>query len=253
MKLSGSKSWLLVFVVVMLLIFVARETQKRHKYVEHMEADRLLNDSEKSEVLSYYESIIIDKPVDVTKLSNKAKVVINTITDNPLTAVTDSVVSKLNKAGKSGPRAQPDMRKEQFVSLIIAQNLGIFYDYQNIYKDSKSTPSRSEFEQQLQTVISKSYFLQTLKTIQTILDGKGGMTTFKPEDPPYKTFILQAFKEFYDPAVDLFGDTLLTTNLDKTVNVNLNGPLQKNLVDIAHAYYYPTTDFFTWLIRLIFG
>ena len=64
---------LMVLGVSILIYYVARQVQIRHKYVENMEADKLLSQTEKRELQDYYASLLSKEPQDASKLSNKSK------------------------------------------------------------------------------------------------------------------------------------------------------------------------------------
>jgi hypothetical protein len=64
---------LMILGVSILIYYVARQVQIRHKFVENMEADKLLSQTEKRELLDYYASLLSKEPQDVSKLSNKQR------------------------------------------------------------------------------------------------------------------------------------------------------------------------------------
>ena len=140
-----------VVAVVILLYYVCRQVQIRHKHVEDLTEDRILNSTEMDEIRKYYNSIAENKPTDPSKLSNKAKVFVNTVTENPFTAITDSAINSLKHKFSDEP-----VKKQDFIAVtfhVILQNLA---DYQTTYIKEKSTPSRGTFITRVQELIKKN-------------------------------------------------------------------------------------------------
>lgn len=263
MKPKSLKLWLPILAVSLLLVWVSREVQYRHRYVENMEADKLLSQSEKDELITYYGSLNTDKPGDPTKLSNKAKLLMNSITDHPLTAVTDNVVTKIIFLQNQHPNSKdiPASAKEQMTpanvksklinNVILGVILPLIFEYQTIYLKSTNEPSRSEFETDISNIISNAMPLMIgLGIIKANID------SFNGKKDPKNPFVQL---DYMGPVlIDLFGTTPLieipsVAGSNPKPMIDLSGPLQRNIVDNVYQYFYPTPDFFTWLKRLIFG
>ena len=255
MKLSNVNLSVLVLIIVALLIFVCRETHKRHRFIEKMDEDRILDETEKQTFTRYWWDRVDERSPDASKLSNKSKVLLNTITDNPPTTISDNLVAKINAVSKRHdiPLGPKPLTKELLSDVSIGSILPILFDYQPIYKKSESTPSREQFEKDVTGILSKSYFGQTAKMIQMIIDNGGKpVPPFKPGDG-MDIMIVRQLGPFYEVLTDLYGTKVVNEDLDGVNVINLKGPLQRNLVDIGYNYFYPTPDLFTWLQRLIFG
>lgn len=253
MKLLRGHLWILVLIIVVLLVFVSRETQKRHIFVEKMEEDRILDEKDKEQIRFYLWDTVQGKATDATKLSNKAKVFFNTVTENPLTAITDSAMAKYTAAVKryNIPEGPQPLNKSMLIDLSIIMSLPIIFDYQEIYKKSESVPSRADFETDLQEILSKSFFVWEVTVAQAIVDNKGKTVTSEERGP--EAWMLKTFAPLNEFIIDLCGSKLITKKTDGTHRFNLNGPLQRNLVDLTYNYFYPTPDLFTWLKNLILG
>jgi hypothetical protein len=255
------QKFLPVIAVVILLYYVCRQVHIKHKHLENMEADKLLSQTEKRELQDYYASLLSKEPQDASKLSNKSKIVVNTITENPLSAVTDSVVAKLiflieNK----NPHPLPNEAKEQLTparvkamivnGIVAGILLPLMFAYQDVYVKATKEPTRFEFESEIKKLIEQNpgigMGMGLAQEIINISNGKG-------DD---KNFLSGA--AFLSPAlVDLVGNTPVITvpnpsSGDKIHVIDLSGPIQRNIVDTLDAYFYPTPDFFTWIKKLIF-
>ena len=253
MKLLQRHLWILVLIIVVLLVFVSRETQKRHSFVEKMEEDRILDEKDKEQIRFYLWDTVRGKATDATKLSNKAKVFFNTVTENPLTAITDSAMAKYTAAVKryNIPEGPQPLNKSMLIDLCIIVSLPIIFDYQEIYKKSESVPSRADFEIDLQKILSNSRFVWYANMLQAIVDNKGKAVTSEARDE--ETWILKTFAPLDEFIIDLCGSKPAIKKTDGTFHLNLFGPLQRNLVDLTYNYFYPTPDLFTWLKSLILG
>jgi hypothetical protein len=260
MKQQSLKRWIPVVIVVFGIIWTVKQVQCRHRYVENMEADKLLSQSEKDELITYYSSLNSDKPIDVTKLSNKAKVVVNHITDHPLTAVTDNVVGKMVDGAKNDrhvsesekAKITPAYMKNIFITAFTRDIvLHVMFAYQDIYSKSTKEPSRSEFERDIISLAMKDRGIPILLgVIQNLINVHTGK---QPKDE--KDFHFNDMLSMAPILIDLFGPTpLINSSLtSETKTVDLSGPLQRNVLDLLYAYFYPTPDFFTWIQKLIFG
>jgi len=252
---------LMILGVSILIYYVARQVQIRHKFMENMEPDKLLSQTEKRELLDYYASLLSKEPQDASKLSNKAKIVVNTITETKLSAVTDAVVTKLLfLLNNNNPHPLPNEAKEQLTpervkamminGIVSGVLLPLMFAYQDVYIKATKEPTRFEFETEIKAIIEQNPGIKMgMGIIQEVINIANG----KSDD---KNFLKQG--AFLAPAlVDLLGNTPVITvpnpsSGDKIHVIDLSGPLQRNIVDILDAYFYPTPDFFTWIKKLIF-
>ena len=233
----------MVLGVSILIYYVARQVQIRNKYVENLTEDRILSDAEIDEILGYYMSLGQNKPADPSKLSNNAKVFINTATEYPFTALTDSAIGSL-KDDWDKP-----VKKEKFIAVtfwIILQNLR---DYQTTYIKEKSIPSKGTFIARVQEMLKKNeHFFGYIQSVQIgISDNYPPPKGMREGDP-------EALKRIYarnrHGIIQIFGKDLININLDGSKTVNLSGPLQTNIIDLTYDYLYPNQDIFTWIMSL---
>jgi hypothetical protein len=129
--------------------------------------------------------------------------------------------------------------------------LPLIFAYQDVYVKATKEPTRFEFESEIKAIIEQNQGIKMgMGIIQEVINIANG----KSDD---KNFLKQG--AFLAPAlVDLLGNTPVITvpnpsSGDKIHVIDLSGPLQRNIVDILDAYFYPTPDFFTWIKKLIFG
>jgi len=226
------QKFLPVIAVVILLYYVCRQVQIRHKYVENLTEDRILSEAEVEEIRTYYRSIRENKPADPSKLSNKAKVFVNTVTAHPLTVITDSTLDSLSKV--DGRPA----RKEEVTSDFISMSLYPIKIYQQKYEKSNHHRTRSQFVKEIEDIIkADSMIMGRLNYINDIMRGTtNGQREY--------------LKQLRDLYVAGLGESVFIKNSDGTQSINMSGPLQTNLIDLAYAYLYPNQDIFSWILSL---
>lgn len=225
----------MVLGVSILIYYVARQVQIRNNYVENLTEDRILSDDEITELNIYYRSISENKPADPSKLSNKAKVFVNTATAHPLTVVTDSTLDLLSKAD-----GRP-YRKEEITSGLIMMSLYPIKIYQQKYQKSNHHRSRSEFVKEVEDIIkADNMIMENLGYVNNIMRGT---TTGERE-------YIGRLRDLY---VAGLGESIFIKNLDGTQRINMSGPLQTNLIDLTYDYLYPNQDIFTWIMSLFSG
>ena len=238
---------LMVLGVSILLYFVSRQVQIRHKFVENLTEDRILSSTEIYEISNYYHSIAENKPADPSKLSNKAKIFVNTVTEHPFTALTDGAINSLKDPVWNKP-----VKKQEFIAYTLHMILQNLADYQTTYIKEKSTPSRGTFITRVQELIKKNkQFFEYIETIQFAISDNyptpsflGGLDV---------EFAKSMFGKNRHGIIQIFGKDLININLDGSKTVNMSGPLQTNIIDLTYAYLYPNQDIFSWLTGLIFG
>jgi len=241
---------LMVLGVSILLYFVSRQVQIRHKFVENLTEDRILSDDEITELSIYYGSLGQNKPEDPSKLSNKAKVFINTATEHPFTALTDSAIGSLKDTDWDRP-----IKKEGFIAvtfMIILQNLR---DYQTTYIKEKSIPSKGTFIARVQEMTKKNqHFFANVERIQFAISDNYPVPPSPPGVAPMRKDEEAWIKRMYAPnrhgIIQIFGKDLININLDGSKTVNLSGPLQTNIIDLTYNYLYPNQDIFSWILSL---
>lgn len=241
-----------VVAVVILLYYVCRQVQIRHKHVEDLTEDRILSEADTDEILRYYDSLARNIPADPSKLSNKAKVFVNTVTENPFTALTDSAINSLKD-----PMWDRPVKKVEFIAYTMYVILLFLRDYQTRYIKEKITPSRRTFVARLQTLIKMNKRLfGALETVQFAISdnypysAQPGMSTVNVEAE--KRFIKAIYGKSRHGIIQLCGN-LVSINLDGSKTINMSGPLQTNAIDLMYAYMYPNQDVFTWLQSLFSG
>lgn len=243
---------LLIVGVAILLYYVCRQVHTKHKYVERLEEDRILNQAEMLELSDYYRDLRMGKSVDPSTLSNKVKVFLNTVAEHPFTALTDSALKNLKD-----PMWDKPVKKEEFVETMMMIILQSLADYQKTYIEEKNTPSKDEFIARSSELIKKNQrFFEFLETLQFAISDDYPY----PAPPEMNTVNVEADKKFFksmhsknrDGIIQLFGH-IVKINIDGSKNVNLSGPLQTNAIDLTYAYLYPNQDIFSWLASLFFG
>jgi len=238
---------LMVLGVSILIYYVARQVQIRNKYVENLTEDRILSSTEIGEIRKYYRSIAGNKPDDPSKLSNKAKVFVNTVTEHPFTAITDGAIGSLKDPNWNKP-----VKKQEFIGYTLDYILHDLADYQTTYMKEKSTPSRGTFITRVQELIKKDKdFFGYIEMIQFAISDN--YPTPKNMQPLEVGFVKAMFGKNRDGIIQIFGKDLININLDGSKTVNMSGPLQTNIIDLTYAYLYPNQDIFSWLTGLIFG
>ena len=241
-----------VVAVVILLYYVCRQVHIKHKHVENLTEDRILSEKERDEIYQYYGSLNRNKPADPSKLSNKAKVFVNTVTENPFTALTDSAISNLRD-----PNWDTPVEKAAFMAGTIGMILFVLGDYQTTYIKEKITPSRQRFVARLQTLIKKNKNLFAyIELIQFAISDNYPVPESAPGRAPMRKDEEKWVKRMYANSrhgiIQLFGN-LVSINLDGSKTINMSGPLQTNAIDLMYAYMYPNQDVFTWLQSLFSG
>ena len=242
---------LLIVGVAILLYYVCRQVHTKHKYVERLEEDRILNEADMQELKDYYRDLRMGKSVDPSILSNKSKVFLNTVAEHPFTALTDSALNNL-----TDPMWDKPVKKEEFVETMMRLILQVLADYQKAYIEEKNTPSKDKFIAQLSELIKKNQnFFGVLEVIQFAIsddypfpdDGTNGSRIEET-----KKFFKSLYSKNRQGIIQLFGH-IVKVNIDGSKNVNLSGPLQTNVIDLMYAYLYPNQDIFSWLASLFFG
>ena len=227
----------MVLGVSILIYYVARQVQIRNNYVENFIAeDRRLNDSDIDIINDYYRTITNDaKPIDPSKLENKQKVFVNTVTAHPFTAVTDNIIRDLSthKVLHENSRAAANQT-------IIYYLLRLISMYSHKYVKSKSIPTRDIFVKNLEEIIKT--------TNMKAFEGAQNQMSFNADGhhPAFRDWIMRAMAPLRGTYIALFGDKLLIKNPDGTNSINMSGPFQTNIIDLTYAYLYPPLDIFTW-------
>ena len=227
-----------VVAVVILLYYVCRQVQIRHKHVEDLTEDRILSQKEVNEIFRYYADKADNRPTDPSKLSNKAKVFVNTVTEYPLTSITDSTVNNY-VAGTGLTHLKRSIFELEYVRIALL----FIQDYQQKYAKSDSFRSKRQVTKELEQLFrANRYAMEILKDFQDTIDGKN-VQGHKPE----------VFNTMRNTGTLVFGGSVSTKNLDGTHRINMSGPFQTNLIDLIYAYLYPSPDIFTWLQSLFSG
>jgi len=227
---------LMVLGVSILIYYVARQVQIRNNYVENFIAeDRRLTDVDIGLINRYYRSLTGNKPIDPSKLENKQKVFVNTVTAHPFTAVTDNIIRDL-----SAHKVLYENSRAAANQTIIYYLLRVISTYSHKYVKSKSIPTREIFVKNLEEIIKTTYM--------TAIQGVQNQMSFNVDGhhPAFRDWIMRAMAPLRGTYIALFGDKLLIKNPDGTNSINMSGPFQTNLIDLAYAYLYPPVDIFTW-------
>jgi hypothetical protein len=240
---------LMVLGVSILIYYVARQVQIRHKFVENLTEDRILSDAELNEIGGYYMSLGQNKPADPSKLSNKAKVFVNMVTEHPFTALTDSAIGSL-KDDWDKP-----VKKEKFIATTFMIILRTLKDYQTTYMKEKSIPSKGTFIARVQEMIKKDEdIFGFIEFVQFAISDNYPVPPPRPGVAPMRKDEEAWIKRIYAPnrhgIIQIFGKDLININLDGSKTVNLSGPLQTNIIDLTYNYLYPNQDIFTWIMSL---
>jgi hypothetical protein len=228
---------LIILGVSILLYYVARQVQIRNNYVENFIAeDRRLSDMDIDIINRYYRSLNMNTPIDPSKLENKQKVFVNTVTAHPFTAVTDNIIRDL-----SAHNVIPQNSRAAANLFIVSSLLRVISMYSHKYVKSKSIPTREIFVKNLEEIIKTTYM--------TAIQGAQNQMSFNADGhhPAFRDWIMRAMAPLRGTYIALFGDKLLIKNPDGTNSINMSGPLQTNLIDLTYAYFYPPLDIFTWL------
>jgi hypothetical protein len=228
----------MVLGVSILVYYVARQVQIRNNYVENFIAeDRRLSDSDIGIINDYYRSMNDNKPVDPSKLENKQKVFINTVTAHPFTALTDDIIRDL-----STHKVIPRNSRAAANQLIVSYLLQFISMYNHKYVKSKSIPTREIFVKNSEEIIKGSR-----AAMQSIQSAQYQMS-YNADGVPhwFRDWLMRAVAPLRGTYIALFGDKLLTKNPDGTHSINMSGPFQTNLIDLTYAYLYPPVDIFTW-------
>ena len=236
---------LMILGVSILIYYVARQVQIRNKYVENLTEDRILSNAEVDEIVNYYRSTFEDKPDDPSKLSNKAKVFVNTATAHPFTVLTDSTIDLVSKGIR-----QPLSRQGITVSLILI-TLHEIFSYQHKHAKSDRHRTRSEFVREIEDSLKADKFtMRGIEETQKIMSGD-----YSPPGTPASAqeVMRNMLAPMRDMHIALWGNPLLIKNLDGTQSINMSGPLQTNMIDLAYAYLYPNQDIFSWILSLFSG
>lgn len=225
--------------VSVLVYYVARQVQIRNNYVENFIAeDRRLNDSDIGIINDYYRSITNNaKPIDPSKLENKQKVFVNTVTVHPFSSVTEQIIRDLS-THRIIPRNSRDAANEVIVFVL----LKFISRYQEKYVKSKSIPTRDIFVKNCEEII------KGIQGAMGAIQSAQNQMSFNADGhhPAFRDWIMRAMAPLRGTYIALFGDKLLIKNPDGTNSINMSGPLQTNLIDLTYAYLYPPLDIFTW-------
>jgi hypothetical protein len=227
---------LIILGVSILLYYVVRQVQIRNNYVENFIAeDRRLSHMDIEIIDSYYRSLHMNTPLDPSKLENKQKVFVNTVTAHPFTAVTDNIIRDL-----SAHNVIPQNSRATANLVIIHYLLRVISTYSHKYVKSKSIPTRDIFVKNLEEIIKTTYM--------TAIQGAQNQMSFNVDGhhPAFRDWIMRAMAPLRGTYIALFGDKLLIKNPDGTQSINMSGPFQTNLIDLTYAYLYPPVDIFTW-------
>jgi hypothetical protein len=110
--------------------------------------------------------------------------------------------------------------------------------YQQKYEKSNHHRTRSEFVKEVEDIIkADNMIMENLGSVNNILRGTAaGQRGYTGR--------------LRDVYVAGLGNSLLIKNLDGTQSINMSGPLQTNLIDLAYAYLYPNQDIFSWILSL---
>jgi hypothetical protein len=228
---------LMVLGVSILLYYVARQVQIRNNYVENFIAeDRRLSDMDIGIINRYYRSLTMNTPIDPSKLENKQKVFINTVTAHPFTALTDDIIRDL-----STHKVIPQNSRAAANQFIISSLLQFISRYNHTYVKSKSIPTREIFMKNCEEIIKSSSHM-------TAIQGAQNQMSFNADGfhHAFRDWIMRAMAPLRGTYIALFGDKLLIKNPDGTNSINMSGPFQTNLIDLTYAYLYPPVDIFTW-------
>ena len=233
------KKLLMILGVSVLVYYVARQVQIRNNYVENFIAeDRRLNDRDIGIINDYYRSITNNaKPIDPSKLENKQKVFINTVTAHPFSSVTEQIIRDM-----STHRIIPRNSRDAANQVIVFVLLKFISRYQEKYVKSKSIPTREMFMKNCEEIIKANS--TDMRQIQL---AQGQMNVNPDNFPPwFRSHIMGHLAPLRSSFIELWGNPLLIKNPDGTHNINMSGPLQTNLIDLTYAYLYPPLDIFTW-------
>ena len=234
---------LMVLGVSILIYYVARQVQIRNNYVENLTEDRILSEAEVQEIRKYYQSLRENKPADPSKLSNKAKVFVNTATAHPFTVVTDSMIEIFGKNSPGG------MNRAGANEFIITYTVDFIKNYQHKHQKSNSNLTKDMFVKEAEELIkANKMYMFNIENTQFIIDQNFGQ---------YPGFVQDMFKKIYGPMRDvniaLWGNPVIIKNPDGTQRINMSGPLQTILIDLTYDYLYPNQDIFTWILSLFSG
>jgi hypothetical protein len=230
---------LMVLGVSILIYYVARQVQIRNNYVENFIAeDRRLSDSDIGIINDYYRSITDNKPIDPSKLENKQKVFINTVTAHPFTAVTDNIIRDLSEH-----KVIPQNSRAAANLFIVSSLLRVISTYSHKYVKSKSIPTREIFVKNSEEII------KGIRAAMESIQSAQNQMSFNPNEihHAFRDHFTRVMAPLRGTYIALFGDKLLTKNPDGTHSINMSGPFQINLIDLTYAYLYPPLDIFTWL------
>jgi hypothetical protein len=229
--------------VSVLVYYVARQVQIRNNYVENLTEDRKLSSEESGEILTHYRSIVANKPIDPSKLSNNAKAFINSATAHPFTVLTDNIIHIIGKTSPGG------MNRSEANLLIITNILDFIASYQRKFEKSNFNRSRDTFVKEAEELIraNKTYMFN-IESTQTQMD-----LNFENQPAFARDRLRELFRPLRDAYVALWGDKLLIRNSNGTKSINMSGPLQTTIIDLTYAYLYPTRDIFTWAFSLFSG
>ena len=229
---------LMILGVSILLYYVARQVQIRNNYVENFIAEeRRLNNNDIGIINDYYRSITDNKPADPSKLENKQKVFINTVTAHPFTALTDNIIGDM-----SAHKVIPQNSRAAANQLIVSYLLQFISIYNEKYVKSKSIPTREIFVKNSEEII------KGIRAAMESIQAAQNQMSFNPNEIPhwFRDHVTRAMAPLRGTYIALFGDKLLTKNPDGTHSINMSGPFQTNLIDLTYAYLYPPVDIFTW-------
>ena len=233
------KKLLMILGVSVLVYYVARQVQIRNNYVENFIAeDRRLNDRDIGIINDYYRSITNNaKPIDPSKLENKQKVFINTVTAHPFSSVTEQIIRDM-----STHRIIPRNSRDAANQVIVFVLLKFISRYQEKYVKSKSIPTREMFMKNCEEIIkANSTDMRQIELAQNQMS-----FNVDGHHPAFRDWIMRAMAPLRSSFIELWGNPLLIKNPDGTHNINMSGPLQTNLIDLTYAYLYPPLDIFTW-------